>query len=432
MSYISSKNLINEPDLYQYTHTGFRLQSYKDANIKRQYCCPFCKKLYKTNPFIKRQNPITNKPEYQCKHCGTILSNIEPIIGHFTLGNLKHPDVYLYQFDTVQTIIIGQQYDDTDGHLIAVNATIFYQKHAVSLTPDTVPQTYIQKYNSYIKKQRIIFNIDQNQIYYVDKYGTAKGQTFLHYTLKGAYFSSEQSNNPYMCEILIRKIIEIIYDNAYHYTFVSSVAKMKALSIDQGFYLMKFPIVANHAWITDISDASPHMFALFHWLSNYDRKLRAMITCRDFTEYKRLWGKYFAKTFHEYDISDILHTHTPWFLLTAWQMSHMGFHNLNNVSQIEECIMQTKLNDYDTPVPLLLLFTKRSHSLNKLFRRLIKTHGEHSVTQMILHSKFHTSYSDYVYRFRSKIINKIQNIDFASADFSQPLDTFIDVRNTNP
>lgn len=430
MSYVSSENLVNEQDIQKYTHKGFRLKPCQDIGIKRSfYCCPVCKKIYKTNPFIKR-NVQVPELQYECKHCHTIL-DIEDIHGYFALNSYfrlngdKKNVPYLYRFTSVQTVIIGKQYDNDDGHMVAVNYTIFYQEHAIAYYYDESCQQWVQKYTNYLKKVRTIFNLDQNQIYYVKEPENDRTKAFAHFTLKNAYLLCANTDISNMNEILVRKIVQIIFNEAYRYPLVSTVKQMNALSIFQGFYLMKFPVVMSYAYFMSINDVSTRMLELFYWLSNDDRKLRPMITCRNFDEYEQLWGEYFKKTYHVNDIQTIIRKKSPWFLLTAWQLSHMGFKSLKSVERIEEYIMSTQLRNNDIPSILLLLFVKRFHGINKLFKRLIKNHGEDDVINMILQSSITGTYEYYVFYRRLDMTRKINEIQFELEDFSKPLDMFI-------
>ena len=424
MSYVSSKNLVTEPEFVELVSVGFVLSCNKEVGIKRRfYCCPFCKKLYNTNPFQKLQTQV-NTLTHQCKYCNTLLS-LQYVKGDFAYYFRKKIQVFLYQFQTIQTIVIGEQYDENDD-LVAVNKTIFYRKHVISVTYDDIKQKYVRTYSSYMQMYRTIMNLEQNQIYFVQKPGDKTG-TFSHFDIKYCELFTTDVNN--IDFILHRKMIDIIYEKKYGLALPHFVASQPAITLYMAFYLMKFPVVSSYAFSNKSICITSNMFCLFYWLSNADRKLRKLITCRSTDEYHLLWCEYLEKTFDvsESDAMSIIHDKTPWFLLTAWQMGHMGFCSLDNVAKIEEYVVSTGLDSgmYTVPIILILLFMKRFHAMNKFFRRLIKSHGEDEVVSMILLSKFQTNYWDFIFHYRQKITKGLSEMDFQNEDFSNLLDVFV-------
>lgn len=419
MAYISSKNLIDEPDLVQYTHVGFKLKCNKNAGVpKSLYCCPYCKQIYKKNPFIKK-NSVSNNFVYQCKYCNTEL-NLEMVDGYNDYWDIvKNGETFSYKFRSVQTVLLGRQYSDDDNHLVAVNQTVFFREHTVFIELDLDTNKYIQKYRSYVSQSRVIFNLDQNQIYYVTKPAIYGRKQFEHFLLKDVVFDSKNM----LENVLNRKIIEIIYKEAYHFNLTSPVQALSSITTGMAFYLMKFPVVSSYAFWKSVKHVTPDLFALFYWLSNSDRKLRALITCRDFNEYDMSWTKYLEDVF---DVSNseavtMIHQKSPWFLLTAWQMGHMGFRSLDSLYRIEHELL---MNELELSMFVYLLFEKRFHAINKFFKRLINYWGEDTLIHMIVSSPKTESYNYYSFHYRQRLIECIKEIDFNTEDFSKPLDDF--------
>lgn len=422
MSYSVSENLVNKSPFSGLVHKGFRLKSCSDAGIKRAlYVCPYCKKIYKTNPFVKGVH------QTECKYCHTLLE-LKDVWGHFVFK--YDQNLFLYQFESIQTILIGEQCDDIDGHIVAINGTLFKQKHYVSLHWDENAQNWTQKYNTYVVKHRIIFNLDQNQIYFVTKPTTKNDSSngFSHFTLKSCDLVTRKDDASNLQYILYRHMIEKVFTQAYQYALPNGVKSFLSLSSVQCFYLMKFPVVMHYMWSNSIDDCNRVLLEIIYWLSNCDRKLRAILTCRDMQEYNQMWFDYIAKLcVYKGAVDDLmLHSgHTVFFFLAAWQMGHMGFRNIDSFKAVELAVLNIlKISD-DISIPLLFLFSKRTHAINKLYRRLIAEHGEYKVVQMILQSSRRDTYTHYAYRYRNECHRIIENIDFDIEDFSRTLDSFL-------
>lgn len=418
MSYVSSKNLINELEYTPYTMIGFRLKQDREGGFnKTQYLCPFCKKIYRTNPFQKDVVLSDGSKGFQCKHCGTKLHHIVSVSGYFAMGSRRKTTPFLYQFESIKTLLIGQQYDEKDGHLKAVNATVFYQNHAVTVKTDSCGQKPV--YSSYVRKERIILNLDMNQIYYIHTPASESVPEFEHFTLQYATFQSDTT----LFSILYRKLIEIVYQQGFGYPLVSHLKVLERMTATQVFYLMKFPVVSSYAYYQGLQDVTCNMFELFYWLSNDDRKLRPMIICRNFDTYESLWSSYLADTFSICE-SDVSRKYSPWFFLAAWQLGHMGFRKKSSVEQVTQEVLETKLVG-NSSVFLYTVFMKRQHSWNKLMRRLIKIHGEDAVIQMLLHSNRTCNYKDYVCQYKRYMERILLQLDFHQEDFSKSLDAII-------
>ena len=422
MSYSVSENLVNKSPFSSLVHKGFRLKADSGVGIKRaSYVCPYCKKIYKTNPFVKGVH------QTECKYCHTSLE-VEDVKGYFRFNDNGSP--YIYMFYSVQTILIGTQTDDTDGHIVVINGTIFEQKHCVSYHWDENAQKYDQKYNMYVVKYRTIFNLDQNQIYFVTNPTTKDDSSngFSHFTLKEYDWIGEKHDVSQLRYVLYRHMIEDVFTKAYRLELPNSVKSFMSLSAKQCFYLMKFPVLSQYVWSYDsIGKRQNVLLDILYWLSNYDRKLRAILTCRDVQTYNQMWFDYVVKLYRYAGTVDdlMLHSgHTLYFFLAAWQMGHMGFQSPASFQAIESAMLAVGQDFDNVSIPLLFLFSKRNHAINKLYRRLIATHGEDSVVEMILRSSHEDTYGSYVYLYRREWQRMVESIDFAIADFSLDLDSF--------
>ena len=428
--YESSKNLIDDPVFKPYVKTVFCLKADKDIGVKRNmYLCPYCKKIWKTNPLQQRFGTLGSDYHYVCKHCGTEV-DMTTIKSHYVYNFVKknyHGErPVVYDMSNIQTILIGMKKDDVDGHIVSVNGTIFRQRHIVSYWFDAATQTFQQKYNTYIVKSRVVCNLDVKQVYLIDD---SKNDSFEYVVPK--VHESFYSNSNHDCNvtyILQKLLLQKIYETAYGYSLPSLVANLKSVSNSQLFYMMKFPVLSSYAFYMSLKDVSPILFDILYFISNEDRKLRPYITCRDFTEYETMWKEYFSKTFH-YDLE--ITKQEPWFLILGWQLGHVGFKDIQNVFFIYDALKQfrhmSNTNSFEIHISrfIWMLFMRRNHALKKFFNRLLKYHGESEVITMIFDGPACT-YDDWVFHYHQKTYLELMSLDFQTFDFTKPLDVLLD------
>lgn len=411
MSYECSDNLVKTNEFASLVQKGFRLKSCsRDGVARSQYVCPYCKQIYKKNPFIKVRG---GDFPFVCVYCNTPLY-VEGVNGYYTYNHNGRP--YLYSFSQAQTILVGMQKDDTDGHVVAVNGTIFERQHAVAIYGD---KKKYQTYNSYVVKQRVIFHLDQNQVYFVNKDG------FHHGKMQFDKWVTLPRDTSDIYQLLYKSMIETVFLKAYGFDLPFSVQNFQSLSLVQCFYLLKFPVIMMYFWQKVLYDKQWFLFACFHWSCNDDRKLRVLLTTKQQDVFCDGWQSYLEKTFCYYrDVHACMTIdgHTPLFLLLAWQMGHLGFRSIQSCMEIESVLLSCY--DYDVSIPLLFLFHKRNHAICKWYRRLLIAQGEDSVVQMLIRSDFRGDYEAYAYRWRSDMLQSILSIDFENENFLRNIDTF--------
>lgn len=424
MSYQSSQNLVQQPDFAILLKKGFRLKSSREAGVKHTlYVCPYCKKMYKTKPFVSAGNG-----EIKCKYCQNIVT-IDDVNGNFVFHRNDNP--YIYQFTSIPTVLCGIQRDDVDGHLVAVNGTIFEQNHCVSYVRAKNDPNLTQKYNQYTVKYRTIFNLDQNQVYFVTTPSPFKDQKdgFTHFMLKNYKWVTTKHATSNKDELLYAQMIRTVYEQAYGYELPYAVRDYPSLSLAQCFYLLKFPIVMQYAWQEHrrIYDSNKFVLEFFHWMSNADRKLRPMLICREDETFCQMWNTYLHDTFScDVDVKTLFANGiTPLFLLLAWQLGHFGFKDIESCIAIEDALLSVHSCGTQMSMPMLFLLTKRNHAINKFYRRLLACHGESSVIQMIIHSSIQGDYESYAYCYRIEFHQKLQHLDFALENFNVTLDSFL-------
>lgn len=424
--YESSKNLIDDPAFKPYTKAVFCLKANKEAGMKRnRYLCPYCKKIWKTNPLQKQFGALGTDYNYVCKHCNTEVDMVKVescyAVRKFKKKNGKPPVVY--NMSNIQTILIGMKKDDVDGHIVSVNGTIFRQRHMVIYKFDDATQTFQQVYRTYVTKQRIVCNLDVKQVYLLDN-ANAKEDQFEYVVPK--MYDTFYANANYDCDVayILRKLmLQKIYEVAYGYSLPSLVANMKSMTDSQLFYMMKFPVLSSYAYYMSMTDVSPILFDVLYFVSNNDRTLRPYITCRDFTEYETMWKEYFNKTFH-YDLE--ITKQEPWFLILGWQLGHVGFQDIHSVysiyDELKEFRHMSNANAYNVKISryIWMLSMKRNHALKKFFHRLIKCHGESKVITMMIGFSA-CKYDDWVFYYRRQIRSELESLDFETADFTKPL-----------
>ena len=421
--YESSKNLINDPAFKPYVKTVFRLKANKEVGMKRSvYLCPYCKKIWKTNPLQQQFGSLGADYNYVCKHCGTEV-DMKTIESRYDIReqspNEKVPVVY--HMSNVQTILIGMKKDDVDGHVISVNGTIFRQHHIVLYQFDDTTKTFQQIYKTYITKQRIVCNLDVKQVYLIDE----REKPEFEYVVPKLY-DSFYTNSNYDCDVsyILRKLIlQKIYEVAYGYPLPSLVANVKSMTDSQLFYMMKFPVVSSYAFYTSFTDVSPILFDMLYFISNNDRTLRPYITCRDFTEYEAMWKEYFRKTFH-YDLE--ITKQEPWFLILGWQLGHVGFKDIHSVvliyDELKDLRHMSDTHIFGVQISrfIWMLSMKRNHAFKKFFNRLIKYNGESKVVNMMLDGPV-CKYDDWLFYYRRQTCVDLASLDFEVADFTKPL-----------
>lgn len=424
--YESSKNLLDDPAFKPYTKVVFCLKANKEAGMKRnRYLCPYCKKIWKTNPLQKQFGASGTDYNYVCKHCNTEVDMVKVEscydVRKFKKKNGTPPVVY--NMSNIQTILIGMKKDDVDGHIVSVNGTIFRQRHMVIYKFDDVTQTFQQVYRTYLTKQRIVCNLDVKQVYLLDN-ANAKENQFEYVVPK--LYDTFYANTNYDCDVayILRKLmLQKIYEVAYGYPLPSLVANMKSMTDNQLFYMMKFPVLSSYAFYVSMTDVSPILFDVLYFVSNDDRTLRPYITCRDFTEYETMWKAYFNKTFH-YDLE--ITKQEPWFLILGWQLGHFGFKDIHSVfsiyDELKEFRHMSNANAYDVKISrfIWMLSMKRNHALKKFFNRLIKYHGESKVIIMMADGPACT-YAGWVYHYHQQTSFELESLDFETADFTKPL-----------
>lgn len=417
MSYMSSKNLVNETDFLPYTRIGFELLYDKQDGLKQtEYVCPFCKKIYKTNPFQEHSvqaGAASPKLKYYCKHCHTDLYNIEVISGYHAYGSNHCGHVpFLYRFDSIQTVLIGQQFDDSDGHLVAVNGTLFLQVHAVSVVDG------VSTYKVFTRKNRVILNMDMRQIYYVNQPRLSNQEGFAHFTLKYASLFVRDD----ISDVLYRKMAGIAYEKCFSHTLCDVILNKTRISDMTLFFLVKFPVFINRACQLGSYEHDENWFRVLYWLSNGDRSLRPFIFCSDEKEYDARWNGYFLKTFGV----SVPDNCSSWFLLTAWQMGHVGFRELSSVYRIFDFLLkQDKRGDCDESILIHRLYAKRTHDWNKLLRRLIKCHGEMQVADMLISFRLRCAYGEFGFYYKTRLDTAIHQLDFDYEDFSLPIQNIL-------
>lgn len=435
--YESSKNLIDDPAFKPHVKTVFRLRANQDIGVKRSmYLCPYCKKIWKTNPLQQQSVQLGLDYNYVCKHCGTEVDmktvNSYEAVGcmHTRTFSKKHhkgKTPVIYDMSSIQSILIGMKKDDVDGHIISVNGTIFRQRHVIAYWFDNATQTFQQTYNTYQIKSRIVCNLDVKQVYLIDESKEQNDQ--FEYVVPKVHHSFYTNSNYDSDEsyILRKLILQKIYEDAYGYSLPSLVANLKSVTNSQLFYMMKFPVLSSYAFYMSL-DVSPVLFDILYFLSNDDRKLRPYITCRDFTEYETMWKEYFSKTFR-YDLS--ITKQEPWFLILGWQLGHIGFKDIQSVfliyDELKELRHSSNTNGWDTCISrfIWMLTMKRHHALKKLFNRLIKCHGESKVTAMIVGGPACT-YDDWVFHYHQQTYFELVSLDFKTFDFTKPLCVILD------
>lgn len=424
--YESSKNLLDDPAFKPYTKVVFCLKANKEAGMKRnRYLCPYCKKIWKTNPLQKQFGASGTDYNYVCKHCNTEVDMVK-VESYYDVRKFKKknriPPV-VYNMSNIQTILIGMKKDDVDGHIVSVNGTIFRQRHMVIYEFDDVTQTFQQVYRTYLTKQRIVCNLDVKQVYLLDN-ANAKENQFEYVVPK--LYDTFYANTNYDCDVayILRKLmLQKIYEVAYGYPLPSLVANMKSMTDNQLFYMMKFPVLSSYAFYVSMTDVSPILFDVLYFVSNDDRTLRPYITCRDFTEYETMWKAYFNKTFH-YDLE--ITKQEPWFLILGWQLGHFGFKDIHSVfsiyDELKEFRHMSNANAYNVEISrfIWMLFMKRNHALKKFFNRLIKYHGESKVIIMMADGPACT-YAGWVYHYHQQTSFELESLDFETADFTKPL-----------
>lgn len=419
--YESSKNLIDDPAFKPYVKTVFRLKANKDAGLKRSvYLCPYCKKIWKTNPLQKQFGSLGVDYNYVCKHCGTEV-DMKVIDSYFDVRK----DQVVYIMSNMQTILIGMKKDDVDGHVVSVNGTIFRQRHMVSYRFDDVTQTFQQIYKTYVAKQRIVCNLDVKQVYLIEHENENAKENQFEYVVPKVHDSFyANSNHDCNASYILRKLLlQKIYEVAYGYPLPSLVSNVKSLTDNQLFYMMKFPVVSSYAFYMSLTDVSPILFDMLYFVSNNDRTLRPYITCRDFTEYETMWKEYFRKTFH-YDLE--ITKQEPWFLILGWQLGHVGFKDIHSVFSIYEELKDLRhmsgSHAFDVKISrfIWMLSMKRNHALKKFFNRLLKCHGESKVIDMMKGGPA-CVYDDWVFYYRRQTRFALASLDFETADFTNPL-----------
>lgn len=426
--YESSKNLIDDPAFKPYVKAVFCLRANKEIGMKRNmYLCPYCKKIWKTNPL--KPQPVSSDDDYEyiCKHCGTEVNMVTiescyDMRKYKTKKNNGNPPV-VYNMSNIQTILIGMKKDDADGHVVSVNGTIFRQHHMVQYRFDDATQTLQQVYKMYITKQRIVCNLDVKQVYLIDN-EKAKDDQFKYVVPK--VYDTFYVNVNYDCDVayILRKLIlQKIYKVAYGYSLPSLVDNLKSMTDNQLFYMMKFPVLSSYAFYVSMTDVSPILFDVLYFVSNNDRKLRPYITCRDFTEYEMMWKEYFNNTFN-YDLK--ITKYEPWFLILGWQLGHFGFKDIHSVcviyDKLKELRHMSNTNAFSVCISrfIWMLSMKRNHALKKFFNRLIKYHGESKVIIMMADGPACT-YADWVYHYHQQTSFELESLDFEATDFTQPL-----------
>lgn len=424
--YESSKNLLDDPAFKPYTKVVFCLKANKEAGMKRnRYLCPYCKKIWKTNPLQKQFGASGTDYNYVCKHCNTEVDMVKVEscydVRKFKKKNGTPPVVY--NMSNIQTILIGMKKDDVDGHIVSVNGTIFRQRHMVIYKFDDVTQTFQQVYRTYLTKQRIVCNLDVKQVYLLDNANAKENQ--FEYVIPKLY-DTFYANTNYDCDVayILRKLmLQKIYEVAYGYPLPSLVANMKSMTDNQLFYMMKFPVLSSYAFYVSMTDVSPILFDVLYFVSNDDRTLRPYITCRDFTEYETMWKAYFNNTFH-YDLE--ITKQEPWFLILGWQLGHFGFKDIHSVfsiyDELKEFRHMSNANAYNVEISrfIWMLSMKRNHALKKFFNRLIKYHGESKVIIMMADGPACT-YAGWVYHYHQQTSFELESLDFETADFTKPL-----------
>ena len=444
--YTSSKNLIDEIEFKPYTKTVFRLKPDAAVNGTRsRWLCPYCRKIWKSSPLVNVSSSVPTNAgiayydEYKkrCKHCnsGVVIETVEPhvafsydipCVSRDKLHSNNNP--VIYDMMNIQNILIGTKTDDKDGHVVSVNGTIFQQRHIIAYWWNENTQTYDETYNTYIIKSRLICNLDTNQVYFID--GKEPKDKQFSYVIPKIYdrFCGCPDMYDYVWSILRKMMLETIFEKAYGYSLPSSIGNELFLSNSQLFYMMKFPVLSSYAFYQSAYDTSPVLFDILYFLSNDDRKLRPYITCRNFDEYKTMWDEYFSKTFcYDLEIAKV----EPWFLIIGWQLGHLGFRDIKSVMTIYDAFKDfrhvTNSDARNMRISRLvwMIFMKRNHALNKLFKRLIKYHGEFTTVTMLL-GECECNYHDWIYYQHQNLDFVVNNIDFETCDFSEPLSVILD------
>ena len=293
--YESSKNLIDDSAFKPYVKVVFCLRANKEIGMKRNmYLCPYCKKIWKTNPL--KPQPVSSDDDYEyiCKHCGTEVNMVTiescyDMRKYKTKKNNGNPPV-VYNMSNIQTILIGMKKDDADGHVVSVNGTIFRQHHMVQYRFDDATQTLQQVYKTYMTKQRIVCNLDVKQVYLIDNV-KAKDDQFEYVVPK--VYDTFYANVNYDCDVayILRKLIlQKIYKVAYGYSLPSLVDNLKSMTDNQLFYMMKFPVLSSYAFYVSMTDVSPILFDVFKQVDEIDHSLVSIRT-KDALEQVKSTGK---------------------------------------------------------------------------------------------------------------------------------------------
>lgn len=409
MAYITGNNL--KDDIIAkgfYSEVGYQLEG---TNTKQPYL--FCTKCRKLGPY-----------GVICKHCGedySIKQNGEDRLYNPVLSMTKVRRYVYHADDLINAININMETDDTDGHVISVNATVLYHNYLFDADEDV-----IQQYRHY---QRLIYHLDNRQIYLSCRGKPEYHKTYRHLLPYNMSFWDTISNPlclhhkklfQYLNFLVVQKIYEIYGLSVRKDLGQDEDGSFIGLTPVMGFYCMKFPVMMNQygAWHPDVIQKDE--LSMIYVVTNHDKKIRNVLISRSKTDY--INGV--MAVFKKFGLSRPEHLDSPLYFIFASILWQYGFRQWYSVEQIVEYVKQqmAKMNSSNGHVYSLWiceLLRKRNHTKKKFFHRILKKQEESQVVFDMLSEQntmvYYQTYFDWfpwVNEFFTYVEQHIDMIDY--------------------
>lgn len=411
MGYTVLQNFSQDEKILKHRFRHLILLDTQDA------CCHFCtkKKQFYTKDDMQQ---LCDRCSVQCNQTASSFR----IDGRNVFCNdaAYNAQRCLYEFKTWSTVVIGKQTDDTDGHTVAIIVSMVGTKHVVYY--DCLDDgTRKRVYKAYKIEHKTIFNLDQNQVYFINRPNMDKSKEFSHFKTNdhGRFpIWYKRTAHEFLYQYAGIRIQTILYNYVVAYIFEEyhislpcfwavqhglNSDLMRYLSVDEAFYMMKFPVFMKQLY--DYLNPRglcvvPNMITAIYWLSNADRPLRKILTCRDEHEYHQLQVAYLQSHFDDY-AAQINEVHSPFWFLYAWQLSHVGIRTISYMDKLDKAYIQqfdldeNKNDQFNFWLNYCL--SPRFHNKDKFLRRMVKRWGEYEFVQMILTSDAQYDYSHCTY-----------------------------------